>query len=293
MKPSHSEYLERQSQRLHIRRWGRPDAPPLVLLHGWMDVSASFQFVVDAFQNDWNIIAPDWRGFGPSGWQGRSYWFPEYLADLELILEHYWPGQAVPLVGHSLGGVVSSLFAGLRPERVSRLINIEGFGLGPTTADMAPGRYREWMDQQKQPPRMHVYADRAAFARRLIHSDPRLSVERAAFLAEHLACPAPSGDGVVWNGDPWHKARNAYLYRLDESMAIWREVQAPTLWMAARDSWVVRDFVQRPGDFEARKACFRDFKEAWVVDSDHMLHHDQPEQVAHLIESFLGGNQVG
>jgi len=286
MQTSRSEYLERQSLRLHIRRWGNPEAPPLVLLHGWMDVSASFQFVVDALQQDWNVIAPDLRGFGPSGWQGCSYWFPDYLADLEMILDHYFPEQAVPLVGHSLGGVIACLYAGLRPKRVSHLVTLEGFGIAPTTPEMAPDRYRDWLDHQKTTPRMHVYADRAAFVRKLLNNDRRLTPERAAFLAEHLACPAPSGDGLVWNGDPWHKARGAYLYRLDESKAVWRAVEAPTLWVTARDSWIVRDYATRPGDLEARRACFYLLTEAWIEDSDHMLQHDQPEEVARLLEGF-------
>lgn len=287
MMPSRSEYLERQSLKLHIRRWGNPEAPPLVLLHGWMDVSASFQFVVDELQKQWNVIAPDWRGCGPSGWQGCSYWFPDYLADLELILEHYFPEQAVPLVGHSLGGVVACLYAGLRPERVSHLATLEGFGIAPTTPDMAPHRYRDWLNQQKTAPRMHVYPDRAAFVRRLRQNDPRLTAEQADFLADHLSRPVPDGSGLVWNGDPWHKARNAYLYRLDEAKAVWRDVLAPTLWVIARQSWVVRDYATRPGDLEARRACFLDVTERWVEDSDHMVHHNQPARVAQLIEAFI------
>ena len=82
MRPSRSEYLDLPSVRLHIRRWGDPAAPTLFLLHGWMDVSASFQFVVDELQRDWNIIAPDWRGFGPSDWLGRPYFFAEHLGEL-------------------------------------------------------------------------------------------------------------------------------------------------------------------------------------------------------------------
>ena len=289
MQISRSEFLDRQGLPLHIRRWGDDAAPPMVLLHGWMDVSASFQFVVDALSKEWNIIAPDWRGFGPSGWQGRSYWFPDYLADLQLILGHYFPGQAVPLVGHSLGGVVAALYAGLRPEQVSHLLTLDGFGIAGTTPDMAPARYRDWMEVQKAVPRMHIYPERAAFARRLMHSDPRLTAVRADYLAQHLCRPNPAGDGVVWNGDPWHKARNAYLYRLDESMAIWREVNAPTLWVLARDSWIVRELLSRPGDMAARQACFRQYHEVWIEESDHMMHHDQPEELARVIESFLAG----
>jgi pimeloyl-ACP methyl ester carboxylesterase len=67
---------------------GEPGAPKLFMLHGWMDVAASFQFLVDAFQRDWHVIAMDWRGFGetdhPTRYPGTaSYWFPDYVADLE------------------------------------------------------------------------------------------------------------------------------------------------------------------------------------------------------------------
>ncbi len=69
----------------HVRLWGQPsDArPPLVLVHGWMDVAASWQFVVDAMEEDRFIIAPDWRGFGLTGGGGvDNYWLADYLADL-------------------------------------------------------------------------------------------------------------------------------------------------------------------------------------------------------------------
>ena len=293
MRPSRSEYLDLPSVRLHIRRWGDPKAPRLFLLHGWMDVSASFQFVVDELQHDWNIIAPDWRGFGQSQWLNRPYFFAEHIGDMEAIIDRYAPEGQVKLVGHSMGGILSCLYAGLRPERVERLITLEGFGIAPTTPDMAPERYRHWLADLKQPPRMHVYADRDSFAKRLMHSDRFLTPERADFLARHLARigdgTTKGGEqrhGIIWNGDPWHKASSPYLFRLEESMAIWRQVVCPVLWVAGRQSWVVREYDTRPGDWEARRACFAKLEEAWIEEADHMLHHDQPQAVARLIEKF-------
>jgi len=294
MRHARSETLALPGVRLHIRRWGDPQAPTLFLLHGWMDVSASFQFVVDELQRDWNIVAPDWRGFGQSEWLNRPYFFAEHLGDMEAILDRYAPEQPARLVGHSMGGILSCLYAGLRPERVARLISLEGFGIAPTTPEMAPERYRQWLGLLQQPPRMHVYANRDAFARRLMQNDRFLTAERAAFLAKHLA---RIGDGetrggerrhgIIWNGDPWHKATSPYLFRLEESKAIWRQVTCPVLWVAGRQSWVVRDYATRPGDWEARRACFADVDETWIEDADHMLHHDQPEAVAQIIERFF------
>ena len=260
-----------------------------------MDVSASFQFVVDELQQDWNIVAPDWRGFGPSEWLGRPYFFAEHLGDLEAILNHYAPTGQVRLAGHSMGGILACLYAGIRPERVEKLITLEGFGIAPTQPDMAPERYRQWLDQLDKPPRMHVYRDRAGFAHRLLKTDRFLTPERADFLAIHLA---RIGDGInragehrhgiVWNGDPWHKASSPYLFRLEESMAVWQQITCPVHWVAGRESWVIREFATRPGDWEARQACFANLSEAWVENADHMLHHDQPAEVAQIIEAFFG-----
>lgn len=295
MRRSRSEYLDLPGLRLHIRRWGKPQAPTLFLLHGWMDVSASFQFVVDELQGDWNIVAPDWRGFGPSDWLNRPYFFAEHIGDLEAIVNHYAPQGKVRLAGHSMGGILACLYAGIRPERVDRLVTLEGFGIAPTQPAMAPERYQQWLGTLQQPPRMHLYADRAAFARRLRQSDRFLTAERADFLARHLARvgdgTTKSGErrhGIIWNGDPWHKATSPYLFQLEESMAIWKQITCPVHWVAGRQSWVIRDFATRPGDWEARQACFARLSESWVEAADHMLHHDQPAEVARIIEAFIG-----
>jgi alpha-beta hydrolase superfamily lysophospholipase len=105
MRHSESLFVQVRGLRYHVRRWSARGAPKMVLLHGWMDVSASFQFLVDALQRDWDVYAPDWRGYGLTEW-GRAdcYWFPDYLADLDALLAHIDPGNPVNLVGHSLGG---------------------------------------------------------------------------------------------------------------------------------------------------------------------------------------------
>lgn len=119
MTPSDSRYLTVRALRYHVRAWGRADAPVLVWLHGWMDVSATFQFVIDALRGDWRSCAPDWRGFGlTQAALADCYWFPDYLADLEFVLDALAPSAPVVLIGHSMGGNVALLYAGIRPQRV-------------------------------------------------------------------------------------------------------------------------------------------------------------------------------
>ncbi len=153
-----SQTVSIRNVRYHVLVWDHApqvDAlPPLVLLHGWMDVAASYQFMVDAFSEDFlrgrTLIAPDWRGFGLTPWGGADhYWFPDYLADLDFLLDHFAGQRPVDLVGHSMGGNVAMLYAGVRPERVRRLVNLEGFGMPETQPEQAPLRYAKWMDELK------------------------------------------------------------------------------------------------------------------------------------------------
>ena len=114
MKPSTSLFIDIRGLRYHIRSWGDNDAPKLFMLHGWMDVSASFQFTVDALKGDWHVLAPDWRGFGLTDWAPADYWFPDYVADLDVLLNLLSHDEPATIVGHSMGGNIAGLYAGAR-----------------------------------------------------------------------------------------------------------------------------------------------------------------------------------
>jgi pimeloyl-ACP methyl ester carboxylesterase len=288
MRASESAFHRIRGLRYHVRRWAGDAGRRLVLLHGWMDVSASFQFLVDALAPDWDVYAPDWRGYGLSEWSGADcYWFPDYLADLDALLERISPGAPVNLIGHSLGGNVAALYAGVRPERVAKLVNLEGFGLAPTRPEQAPGRYRRWLDELRAPPRLKPYPSFAALADRLQANNPRLARAQAEFLARHWGREEPDGT-VTLRADPAHKVINPVLYRYEEALAIWREVAAPTLWVEAAESDSARRMKIPPAQLAERRAAFPSLRHATVPDAGHMLHHDQPGRLARLIEDFLG-----
>jgi len=287
MRESESQFLQVRGLRYHIRRWPARGAPKMVLLHGWMDVSASFQFVVDALEHDWDVYSPDWRGYGLSEWgKADSYWFPDYLADLDVLLESIDAEQSLNLVGHSMGGHVAGLYAGVRPGRVARFVNLEGFGLAATRADQAPKRYARWLDELRVPPRFRPYQSYATLAERLRGNNPRLSTGKADFLARQWG-EEVEGKGVRLRGDPAHKIVNPVLYRHDEVRACWQLVTAPVLWVEAAESDALKRVRLDAAGHAERRAAFRSLRHVTVPGCGHMLHHDQPEAVARLLEDFL------
>jgi pimeloyl-ACP methyl ester carboxylesterase len=289
MRQSESQFLQVRGLRYHVRRWPSPGAPKMVLLHGWMDVSASFQFVVDALQRAWDVYAPDWRGYGLTEWaRADGYWFPDYIADLDFLLGEFEPREPLNLVGHSLGGNVGALYAGVRPQRVRRFVNLEGFGMAPTRAEQAPERYARWLEELREPPRLRPYESFAVLAERLRKGNPRLSPQKAEYLARHWGQEVP-GKGVMLRGDPAHKVVNPVLYRYEEARACWRAVAAPVLWVEGEQSDTPKRLHLDENALAERRAAFRDLRYARVPDAGHMLHHDQPEKVARLVEDFLAG----
>jgi pimeloyl-ACP methyl ester carboxylesterase len=290
MRTSESQFLDIRGLRYHVRHWKGDARRRMLLLHGWMDVSASFQFLVDALAHDWDVLAPDWRGYGLSAWSGAdSYWFPDYIGDLDRLLERLQPDAPANLVGHSLGGNVASLYAGIRPERVAKLVNLEGFGMRPTHADQAPKRYARWLDELHAEPKLRPYDSYGALADRLQQNNSRLTRERAEFLARHWGKETPEGK-VVLRSDPAHKIVNATLYRVEESHACWQRVTAPVLWVDASESDTLTRMGLTAEEHASRRAAFANLRYETIADAGHMLHHDQPEKVARLIEEFLLGS---
>jgi pimeloyl-ACP methyl ester carboxylesterase len=287
MKVSESLYFDVRGLRYHVRHWQGDAARRMVLLHGWMDVSASFQFLVDALRSDWDVYAPDWRGYGLTDC-GKSdcYWFPDYVADLDLLLERIQPETPVNLAGHSLGGNVAALYAGVRPARIRRLVNLEGFGMASTLPDQAPKRYARWLDELHENSGFRPYPDFGALALRLQKNNPRLARERAEFLARHWGREMPDGR-VLLRGDPAHKIVNPVLYRYEETRACWAQATAPVLWVDAAESETLKRVGLSAQQYAERRAAFGNLRYVTVQNAGHMLHHDQPEEVARLIEEFL------
>ncbi|MDE2298117.1 MAG: alpha/beta hydrolase [Burkholderiales bacterium] len=301
-RPSRSRFVTLRGLRHHVLEWGdasmvTPERPPLLMQHGWMDVAASFQFVVDALPTDRHVLAFDWRGFGLTDTPATdSYWLPDYLGDLDAALDALCfdaaPERPIDLLGHSMGGNVVMLYAGIRPERVRRLVNLEGFGMPATKPTQAPRRYAQWLDELKQPVALRDYDSLGAVAERLRKTNPRLSAPRAAWLAQHWSRRVEkAGAGARYEilGDPAHKRASPLLYQRDEVLECWKLITAPLLWVEGDETDTARWWGTRysKAEFHERLNVVRNVERHQLSPAGHMLHHDQPEALARRLEAFL------
>ncbi|MEE2827661.1 MAG: alpha/beta hydrolase [Myxococcota bacterium] len=263
---------------------GDSDSEETVLfLHGFLDCGASFTPLVEALPEGLHCVAPDLRGHGGTEWIGRGgyYHFADYLRDVRDLVDRYRRGRLV-LVGHSMGGGVSALFAGSWPEEVHRLVLLEG--LGPPSEDPADGprRIRRWIGEVRsstdRSPRRFENLDEVAD--RLGRLWPTLPAQRCRELAGWLTQGAPEG-GLTWSYDPLHRTRTPQIYQ----PALWapflEAISCPVLTVSGGKSRY------RWPDLDARMARLSDHRHEEVDGASHMLHLDAPEQLARSISAFM------
>ncbi len=199
------------------------------------------------------------------------------------------------LAGHSLGGNVVLHYAGVRPARVRKLVSLDGFGIRAEESEQAPVKLAKWLDAIAAPQDFATYASFDAVADRLQKNNPRLPRDKALFLAGHWAAALPDGR-VRLLSDPRHKLPFPTVYRIEETYAVWRNIVAPTLWIAAAESSIPKWLDEHPegeGATDSFAGVRRRFAHiphgrlVTIADAGHMLHHDQPAAVAAAMESFL------
>ncbi|MDP9064603.1 MAG: alpha/beta fold hydrolase, partial [Pseudomonadota bacterium] len=201
------ETIRLRDHDMHLTRWG-PDADPaarespVLLLHGFLDTAATFQFLVDEFAGERPLIGLDWRGFGRSEWSSGGYWFHDYLADLDALIDRLCGGIPARIIGHSMGGNVAMLYAGLRADKVRSIVNLEGFGLPRSAAHQAPAQIRKWLDQVKSVPIVKPYDSVDQLCAIVAFRYPRFTPAQARFLA--AAWSEGAATGVELLGDPRH-----------------------------------------------------------------------------------------
>jgi len=283
---STSKFSQVRGRKCHLRIWGGEDAPPVLLLHGAMDTSASYQFVVDHLPAAYQYVAPDWCGYGRSE-PVYCHWYPDYVADLDAIAQAISPAHPLDVVGHSRGGNAACLYAGARPERVRNLITIEGLGFSFARdgADEVTA-CADWLSEQRTRRQPRAYDSIEALAASLQRNNPRLAPERARLLAREGAQDA--GHGKVRLASVFvPREKEGVRMTLDGAMAFWRKIAARVCYVYGDLSPFTHYCAENPAELPRRKACFSNWADVEIKGAGHMVQYDQPEQLAREIRRFL------
>ncbi len=273
---------------IHYLEWGTPTGEPLVLVHGFLDHARSWEPFVGFLQQKidprlW-IVAIDCRGHGDSGWVGAGgyYHFPDYVLDLDCVVRALRLNR-FKLVGHSMGGTIAFLYAGTFPQRVTRLVLIEGLGpVGMNFSD-APTRMQKWIGEIHERGRnhFHQYSSVEAGARQLQKTNARLNDDLAVELAREGMKQNSSGKWT-WKFDPLHRTTAPQPFYSFQAIEFLRRIDCPVLIVEGKESHQT----QRP-DKQARLDVLRDKRLVQVGHAGHMVHQDNPEALADLLADFL------
>ena len=268
------------------------DAAPastVVLVHGLMDAAGSWDRVAPVLAAvGYRVFAPDMRGFGDGGRapSGSYYHFSDYVADLAALVEVLSPGEPVALVGHSMGGTITTLYAGAFPERVARLASLEGLGPPDNAWEVGPIRMRRWIEgvralrQKGEPP---LLTREEAF-QRLAVSHPIVPREILEHRFEHLVHVVTDADGterVQWRFDPLHRTTAPVPFFAKLFVEFAKRVTCPVLFISGGASGF------HVPDEEERLAAFSALERAAFEGAGHMIHWTQPDELAARLVAFL------
>jgi pimeloyl-ACP methyl ester carboxylesterase len=282
------KFIDAQGLSLHYLEWGEPVGEPLVLVHGFLDQAHSWSPFVAALQELikqplW-IIAPDCRGHGDSGWVGAGgyYHFPDYVLDLDRIVQGLGI-KTMKLIGHSMGGTISFLYTGSFPQRVARLVLIEGIGPPSMAFSDAPARMEKWIAEVNQRGRKHFrqYSSVAAGAEQLRQTNLRLDAELALHLARSGMKQSSAGKWV-WKFDPLHRTTAPQPFYAAQAIEFLRRIACPVLIVDGAESHQIRRH-----DSKQRLEEIRDRKQVVIENAGHMVHQDNPKALAEAVARFL------
>ena len=285
--PSSHIYFS-QRLRLHYVDWGNPDGPPMLLIHGGRDHCRNWDWVAEHFATDYHIIAPDLRGHGDSQWEtSGNYTQISYVYDIaQLILQKNMDN--VTVIGHSLGGAIALMYTALFPERVKKLVAIEGMGPSPSLAAKQAkismnDRVRSWVEDMRKLsgrlPRRYDTLDDAF--KRMRDENPHLSEEQARHLTLHGANQNEDGT-YSWKFDNYVRVFSMSGLPNEEVKKMYGAITCPTLLMRGEESWASDPVA------DGRTQCFNcPIEYQSFANAGHWVHHDQLDRFVSRVEDFL------
>jgi esterase len=257
--------------RLHYLDWGSPDKPPFIMLHGISRVAHQFDHLAPVFMRDYHVIAIDMRGHGDSAWSPEgAYLVEDYVKDLEAFADQL-KLRGLTLLGNSTGGRVVQVYAGLHPDRVSRLISED---VGPErTNDIAAAFTRQvrqeengWASEQEL----------LASLRKSNAKTPEGILESYA----HFASRKREDGRIVWKRDP----NLAKGFVPTELWRFVREIECPAIYILGGASRIV------PPETQAKlRETLPNVQIVVMPGLGHYPDQEATEEFVRIVQAFLAG----
>lgn len=262
----------------------------VVLVHGYMDAAGTWDRVAPTLAaGGRRVVALDMRGFGHGARapRGSYYHFADYVFDLADAIDALSPNEPVELVGHSMGGTVATLFAGSYPERVARLVSLEGLGPPDTPPEIGADRMRHWIDQVRRVRTKDGEGRTPTFTReealrRLAGNHPSVPPDVLEHRLTYFV-REEEGGRFSWLVDPLHRTTSPVPFFADLWMAFAKKITCPVLFVHGGPNGF------HLPDEEARLACFAKLERAEIPDAGHMMHWTRPDETGRLLARFLTG----
>jgi pimeloyl-ACP methyl ester carboxylesterase len=276
-----------QRLRLHYVDWGNHDAPPLLLVHGGRDHCRNWDWVAQTLRKDFHVIAPDLRGHGDSAWAiGGNYLITDYVYDIAQLVRQRTMAP-LSIMGHSMGGFISTLYAGLYPKMVSKMVIVDGIVFPPeqiTARTSVPSDQRldNWITQTRQlAARMaKKYKSIDEAVARMHGENPRLSREQALSLTLHGVNQNEDGT-YSWKFDNYVRAVPPVLLSTQDVITLWRRITCPMLLVNGSESFIPDPAKNGAVDY------FSNVKSITLEGAGHWVHHDKLDAFLALAEPFL------
>jgi len=274
--------LEIPGLTLSARAFGVPGDPQVLALHGWLDNARSFDRLAQRLEGV-RLIALDLPGHGGSQRQAAGHLY----AFVDLVAAVYWAAEALQwstfsLLGHSLGASLASVLAGTVPDRIERLVLLDGIGPATETAEGAPSRLAAALAEQVRRERSGNTAPVMRERSRLVElAQAGRDMDPASVEVLLQGGISEVGGGYTWSSDP--RLRLSSRMRLTEAhvLAFLRRIRCPTLFLRAS-----RGIALDPELLEGRLRAVEDLV-VREVDGRHHVHLDDPDAVAPWIAEFL------
>ena len=284
--PTSNSFIS-QRLKLHYVDWGNQDAPPLLLIHGGRDHCRNWDWAAERLRDRYHVIAPDLRGHGDSAWSpDGNYQMEAFVYDLAQLVHQLDLGP-VDIVSHSMGGNIALRYTGLYPEKVRKLVAIEGLGPSPKVmaeraATPFSERFRKWIADKRQAagrtPRRYATIDDALA--RMRAENTHLTEEQARHLTIHGVNRNEDGSWS-WKFDNYLNVWPFFDIPQTDMEAIWNAITCPTLLLYGANSWASNP------ETDGRLRHFRNAKVIEFENAGHWLHHDQFDLFMSTLDDFL------